>query len=176
MAWIDENNNVCELELFFNDGLYQGQSKGLRQISQELGFSADVLKMKLDKVKEILLTHKAFQVNSKLEVLAHKYNVKIIFLPKFHCELNPIEGLWCFQKGFVRCRTNQNFDRMVNLIYESREAFIEKNMNIKLWRRFWRCIYAYKKGFSYGDVLKTYFSGKSKEKAESHRKIYNTML
>ena len=32
---------------------------------------------------------------TKLEVLASKYNMKIIYCPKYHCELNAIEGLWC---------------------------------------------------------------------------------
>jgi transposase len=133
-------------------------------------------KSSLSQLREIVSKHKAFETQTKLEILAKRYNVQIIFCPKFHCELNPIEGLWCSQKKFVRQRTDQNYDTMVRLIYESRGYFIEKKTYIKLWRRFRRCINAYKKGVSYGEILTTYFSGKSKEKIQAHRKIYNQNL
>ena len=175
IEWIDENGGTQRLELFFQDGVNIGKSKGLKQISKELGFSFDP-KIKLSDLKIMLSKHKAFQSQTKLEILGFKYNVKVLYCPKFHCELNPIEGLWCFQKKYVRYRTDQNYDTMIRLIYESRQDFVQKEIYAKLWRRFWRCINAYQKGVSYGDILTTYFSGKSKEKVETHRKIYNQNL
>ena len=90
LEWLDENNNSKDLNLYFNDGPLEGQSKGLKQISIELGLNLQHLK--LDDLKNELKMHPAFVSRTKLEILAEKYNVKIIFCPKFHCELNPIEG------------------------------------------------------------------------------------
>ena len=47
----------------------------------------------LPKLREILNTHPAFdEENTALNQIANSYNGKIIWTPKFHCELNPIEG------------------------------------------------------------------------------------
>ena len=113
-------------------------------------------------------------MNPELETEAKLYvceQVKVIYLPKYHCELNPIEGLWCLQKQFIRSRTDQTFNKMM-LLDESRQEYINKNLNQKLIRRFWRALDAYNKGDSYFDVL-TRFFGNCKEKVESHRKISN---
>ncbi|KAF9440273.1 hypothetical protein P691DRAFT_793787 [Macrolepiota fuliginosa MF-IS2] len=37
-------------------------------------------------------------MKSRLEELAENLGVQVIFLPKFHCELNPIEQCWGFAK------------------------------------------------------------------------------
>ena len=62
---------------------------------------------------------------------------------------------------------------MKTLIVESRQDYINTKLNSKLIRRFWRVIDAYHKNISYTDIFYTYFSGKSKEKILSHRKITN---
>ena len=111
---------------------------------------------------------------SKLEQLGDKYSIRIIFLPKYHCELNNIEGLWCHQKAFVRKRTDQTFTKMITLIDESRDNFVNKNVYVKLFRRFWRTLGAYDKGQTYEQLLKLFFSNLCKETVQSHRKITNT--
>jgi transposase len=83
---------------FFEDGT----SKGLLVLGRELGLLEPNRKYKLQDLRQIIGNHPAFKNKSKLEVLAEKYNVQIVFSPKFHCELNPIEGLWCFQKVYIR--------------------------------------------------------------------------
>ena len=104
-------------------------------------------------------------------MLANKYNVKIIYCPKYHCELNAIEGLWCNQKEFVRLCTDQSFEKMIKLITESRKHFAERNIALKLFRRFWRSIEAYSQGQTYADVLKLFFSQLCKTSVQSHRRI-----
>ncbi|CAF0857792.1 unnamed protein product [Brachionus calyciflorus] len=59
--------------------------------------------------------------------------------------MNPIEGFWCFQKQNIRKSTNQTFDAMKKLMQSSRSEFIEKKVNNKIIRRFWRCLNGYKK-------------------------------
>jgi transposase len=58
-------------------------------------------------------------------LLASKWNVKIIFVPKFHCECNPIEGFWCYLKQYVRKRNDQNFETMKRLISEAIQSYKE---------------------------------------------------
>ncbi len=61
-------------------------------------------------------------------MLAVKYKIKIIYSPKYHCELNATESLWCSQKAFVRSRTDQSFDRMIKLISESRTYLLKDKL------------------------------------------------
>ena len=108
-------------------------------------------------MKEILSGHIAFKSITKLEKLSLENGFKIIFVPKFHCELNPIEGLWCFMKRYVRTRTDQNFDTMKRLIFESIDKYNKdpenKNLNRKLWNSFWKCIDMYQEGETNATVL-----------------------
>jgi hypothetical protein len=60
-----------------------------------------------------------------------------------NCELNPIEGLWCHSKHYVRKNNDQDYSKLNNLICESFENFKIKNVNIQLWNRFWRAIEMY---------------------------------
>ena len=114
----------------------------MKIIAGELGYDRTVTDLKLDDLRKHLLNHPIFKPTTKLEDLAKKYKIKIIFLPKFHCELNPIEGVWCYLKQYVRKRTNCNFDTMLYLISESRTVFTTKQIYKKLWRRFWRVVAA----------------------------------
>ncbi len=42
-----------------------------------------------------------------------------IYLPKFHCELNPIERVWCHSKKFTRAHCNGNIGRLRKVVPES---------------------------------------------------------
>jgi transposase len=65
----------------------------LKKIAIELGYNDLDSKIGLLALQNILIQHPAFSPIKKLTKLAEKYGVKVIFCPKFHCELNPIEGL-----------------------------------------------------------------------------------
>ncbi len=107
--------------------------------------------------------------------MAKQYNVNIIHVPKFHCELNPIEGLWCNMKRFVRERNDQRYNTLTSLIEPSREHFTEIQLYKKLFRRFWDACEAYSNGKSYNDVLKLYFGSSCKAEVVSHRRIGNSI-
>ena len=57
---------------------------------------------------------------SKLENLAKEYEIDIIFFPKYHYELNPIEGAWCQMKNYFRRVNNQDAKALVPLVKEAR--------------------------------------------------------
>ena len=116
--------------------------------------------------------HRAFESsnNSQLELLAAKYNVKIIWCPKFHCELNPIEGFWCDLKWFVRKFNDQDFKRLNGLIIQGMERFEEKKLSFKLWRRLWKSPEMYHEGSSYQQVLQSLFGARFSATSISHQK------
>ena len=62
---------------------------------------------------------------------------------------------------------------MIKLITESRKHFVERNIALKLFRRFWRSIVAYSQDQTYADVLKLFFSQLYKTSIQSHRRISN---
>ena len=93
----------------------------------------------------------------------------IMYCPKYHCELNAIEGLWFNQKAFVRSHKDQSFEKMIRLIADSRKRFVERNIALKLFRRFWRSIEAYSQGQTYAEVLQLFFSQLCKTSVQSHR-------
>jgi len=41
---------------------------------------------------------------------------------------------------------------MLSLVAEARKSFEEKNVNIKLQRRFWKCLHSYGEGKEYKEV------------------------
>jgi hypothetical protein len=101
---LDDNNKRQKLQLFHKEGDFAGQSKGLKQIAIELGYEMPEVS-KLDDYKRVLSNHEAFQRQTKFQELAQKYGIKIVYCPKYHYELNPIEGIWCWMKQYVRKRS-----------------------------------------------------------------------
>ena len=82
--------------------LDNGVPKGLRIVLQERGI--DSKSMTVEQMCKELLKHEDFQAAPKslLEERIEARNHKCMFLPRFHCELNPIEWVWCFAKQFTR--------------------------------------------------------------------------
>jgi len=61
------------------------------------------------------------QRKTKLEEMARRYNIKI-YLPKFHCELSPIEGVWAFEKNYARRKNKQSgLSNYLDLLNETKE-------------------------------------------------------
>jgi transposase len=147
-----------------------GVSKGLKQIAAELGLKFSP-KIKLEELRELVKEHPAFITSSKLEQLAANYGIKIRFCPKYHCELNPIEGLWCALKRYIRKHGDQTFETMKKLLVKAREDFHQREIVKGLLRRFWRAVIDYNEGKSYSHVITTHFSGRYKTDITSHRRI-----
>ena len=95
IEWQDENSNTITVSCI------------------ELGFNSDK-SQSLIELRSILASHEMFNDNTKLEQLANKNNIKIIWCPKFHCKLNPIEGFLCYLKWFVRKWSDQDYNKLNN--------------------------------------------------------------
>jgi hypothetical protein len=107
LYYIDDGGVAKNIDCFDENG----ESKGLKQIAIELGNSLPE-KIRIDEIRKILNEHPAFSPTKMRTKLAEKYCVKVIFCPKYHCELNPTEGLWCNQKQYIRKNTDQTFVRL----------------------------------------------------------------
>lgn len=173
-----ENGESKSVSFFFDER--KQRSKGLFVMCQDLKLIPEDADQKskeysLPKLREIISKHPAFDERSNLEILGDKYDVKVMFLPKFHCELNPIESVWCFMKNFVRKRTDQRYETMLALIEQARNEFKISNINAKLWRRFWQAINMYRSGETYAQVIKLLYGARTHE-IKQHRQIYNSQL
>ena len=82
-----------------------------------------------------------------------------MFVPKFHCELNAIEEVWCYEKEFVRKYSDQTFNKMLQLIPQAKANFYRETIYLSnCFRRFWKTMSAYEQGQSYAKVLQLLFS------------------
>ena len=97
--------------------------------------------------------HPAFGIDTNLIILAAKYGRNIIYLPKFHSELSPIEGVWAHEKQYIRKNTDQSFQAFRKLLSESRENLNSHFLIQKLWRRFWRTVEDYSNKINFLDIL-----------------------
>ncbi|CAF1284210.1 unnamed protein product [Rotaria sp. Silwood1] len=141
-------NQQKTINCYFTDGENKGKSRGLLNIAQNLGLKVP-LNCKLQQLKELVSQHPAFQNVTKLEKLGMQYGIQVLYVPKYHCELNPIEGYWCHMKQFVRKHNDQTFNKMVSLIGEARKNFEDRQIYLKLCRRFWKTLMAYNDGQYY---------------------------
>lgn len=96
---------------------YAGYFKGMAKILEERGFThAKSLRAQCGKkftdcqsghtdccCRRLMFNQPDFaQVDSKLELEVRGRGFELIFLPKFHCELNPIEQCWGYAKRVYR--------------------------------------------------------------------------
>ena len=70
-----------------------GIPKGMKKVLIERG--VNVTKMKAEEMREVLREMPDFKYEkTKVETLQQENDFKGYFIPKFHCELNPIERIW----------------------------------------------------------------------------------
>jgi hypothetical protein len=71
--------------------------------------------------------------------------------------MNPIEGFWSHSKTYIRKRTDQSFKQLIELMPQAKKNFIEHEIHLELFRRFWNTVDAYHNGKDYREVL-SFFS------------------
>ena len=72
---------------------------------------------------------------------------------------------------FIRRNTDQTYTSILKLMAELRENFQEREIHLKLLRRFWKCLQAYKDGQSYAEVMKMFFSSSCTGNVKSYTRI-----
>ncbi|CAF1033570.1 unnamed protein product [Brachionus calyciflorus] len=78
----------------------RGRYRGLIRICIDLNLIKDEENSKhlrLEQLRELIMEHPAFNNgNTHFQRLASEHGFNVLFCPKYHFELNPIEGVWCF--------------------------------------------------------------------------------
>lgn len=91
--------------------LPDGTAKGMKLVLQERG--VDVKGLNAEKMREKLSKFEDFSNQATLfEELVHSKRHISLYLPKYHCELNPIERNWCHAKKIARQYVNGSIVRL----------------------------------------------------------------
>jgi hypothetical protein len=105
----------------------------------------------------------------KLQQVIEELGHKCLFLPAFHCELNPIELYWGYVKKQFRDQCDGKF--VTAKILATR---LLNDVSVQVIRNFFRKIYRYQDAYSKGlNAKQAEFAVK---KYRSHRKIPNTIM
>ena len=141
-----------------------GSAKGLRTILQERGINVGTLKA--DDMRTILANHEDFASEAtQVEHYVNSREFQCFFLPKFHCELNPIERVW--GQSLRYCRTHMNFTlvKLRELLNPALDF-----VTVELMRKFFRKAREYERAYLEGKK-----AGKEVESAvklyKSHRRV-----
>ncbi|KAF8585068.1 hypothetical protein K439DRAFT_1344462, partial [Ramaria rubella] len=101
---------------------------------------------------------------SMLQMVIEAAGHQCIFLPKFHCELNPIEPVW----GFARHEFSELADGTFATAQREVSICLDKCGTIIIWRFFCKC-------YQYMDAYRKGLSGKEADHAvrkyKSHHKV-----
>ena len=128
-----------------------GKPKGIRNILNERGLWIKGLKLDCKKEVELNsnLDYKCCARHrlgsqpdflgevSMIETAIKKRNHLALFLPKFHCELNPIEMLWGASKRICRAECDYTFNGLCVTVAES----LERIPLAQIRRYFRRCLH-----------------------------------
>ncbi|KAF7768417.1 hypothetical protein Agabi119p4_7660 [Agaricus bisporus var. burnettii] len=165
---------------------YAGYFKGVANILEERGYQiAQKLKLQCGLsfadcpnegrtqccCRRILFNEPDFaQVDSILEIEAKEQGFQIIFLPKFHCELNPIEQCWGYAKRIYRLnKPSSNEDSLQKNTVAALESVPILSMRRFVTRSF-RFMDAYRKGLNGSQAAW------ASKKYRGHRKIPDSIL
>ncbi|CAF1133361.1 unnamed protein product [Brachionus calyciflorus] len=173
LVWNDDKGNH-KIDCYFREGPNVNELKGLYVLCKELEIipkNSKKSSFKLEQLRKLASGHISFKSKSKLEVLVdgfnkkYKMDIRLHFLPKYHCELNPIEQYWAYLKNRFRKFNEQSTNErlIIKLILDSREEYKIINMNSKIVGRFWRVVESYNVGEDYKTVMKKHL--------KSHRRI-----
>ena len=140
-----------------------GKQKGMKRILEERGINVKGL-LKDDMIK-LLAEMRDFKFQkTKVEEMILNKGHRVMFIPKFHCEINPIERVWCHAKKYTRSNCDYTFVGLENTIVAGLNS-----VNIDLIRKFFRKTREYHRAYREGkqitemkNILKKY---------KSHRRV-----
>ena len=112
------NVNPCGKQPVMRDTVWNGAvqklvgiPKGLKIVLEERGVITDGLNAKA--MRDTLGKHPDFTTQTTLveELITSRSHI-CLFFPKFHCELNAIEHVWCHGKNYARMYVNGSIVRL----------------------------------------------------------------
>lgn len=142
-----------------------GIPKGMKKVLEERGINTSTLLA--DDMRIILQNHDDFRREKTIvEHFLDAEGVKGVFLPKFHCELNPIERVWGQAKVYTRIHTNFTFLRLRTIIDPGLDS-VSTDLIRKYFRKGKEYELAYLDGKKAGKELE-----QAVKKFKSHRRIF----
>ena len=130
-----------------------GVAKGMKAVLEERGVDTDG--MKAAEMRTMLKTYEDFK-NPKtlLENLVENRGHLCVFYPKYHCEMSPIELVWCHAKKYTRAYANGSIVRLRNLVPDGLNSVTTEQIKnfFRLCRDYER---AYREGHTGKDVEET---------------------
>ena len=136
-----------------------GKPKGIKKILQERGLWKETYRLACPKcsadkkdccARKVLAAEQDFreQKGQLREELEARGQV-VLFLPKFHCELNPIEPYWCQAKWYCRENCEYTISGLRDTVPKAL-ASVQNSTILGFWNRIFRVIDAYQAGMNYG--------------------------
>lgn len=66
--------------------------------------------MKAEDMRKELGSHQDFKFEkTRVEHLLKGHGHRVLFIPKYHCKLNPIKRVWAIAKQYTRAHCNYTF-------------------------------------------------------------------
>ena len=143
--------------------------KGMRQILEERG--VNTRGMKAEQMREVLGSHPDFKnEKSSIERFLLEERKHIVYmLPKYHCELNPIERVWAQAKRYTKAYCKYSIVSLRKTITPALESASLESMH-KHFRKVRHYMFAYLEGIPGGSDLEELVK-KYKKEIKSHRRI-----
>ena len=145
--------------------LRDGRPKGMKLVLQERGINTKG--MKAADMRAALESHEDFKYEkTALENLLREKGQRLLFIPKFRCELNPIERVWGEAKRYTRAHCDYTFAGLERTIVPALES-VRLDTIRKYFRKCREYMQAYRESKSGGkdveQAVKTY---------KSHRRVF----
>lgn len=146
-----------------------GIAKGLRAVLEERGVST--ANMNADEMRQVLGRHPDFKnEKSRIERFLVEERGHITYmLPKYHCELNPIERVWAQSKRHTKAYCKYNIRSLRNTVIPALETVSTENIR-NYFRKVRHYMFAYLEGLPGGSELENLVK-QYKVAGTSHRRI-----
>ena len=126
--------------------LPDGLPKGMKLVLEERGINTQRIKAK--DMRLVLGNHHDFKhEKTALEYFMHERGQRILYLPIFHCELNPIERVWGEAKRYTRAHCDYSFPGLEKTIVPALES-VRLDTIKKYFRKCREYMEAYRKNIS----------------------------
>ena len=141
-----------------------GLQKGLKTVLEERG--VNVKKMHKDDMIKTLSEMRDFKFQkSRVKEVILKRGHRVMFIPKFYCEINPIERVWCHAKQYTRAHCDYSFQGLEQIMHTALDS-VDLEMIRKFFRKVREYHRAYREGIQIGKEMK-----KMLKVYKSHRQV-----
>ena len=122
-----------------------------------------------DEMRAELASDQDFKEKTRIEHFLNGRGHCCIFLPKFHCELNPIERCWAQAKRFTRHHCNYTIGSLRKNVPEGLDTVSVENVQ-NYYKKVRHYMFGYLLSFSGGPDLEEQVK-KMKKQYKSHRRV-----